>query len=193
MVVTSLLSATERSGSRPAKALASIDLPAPGGPVKSRWCPPAAAISRARLGTAWSSMSARSTSGSAATSAAVAAGCPRVSVSPRRGATSPGGGPTGCTGRPAAAAPAAVGVGGVGGQGGIGGVVRVRGVRGGQVDRRAVAGERKARVSERRGDSFASLLDRLVSEPDDAEGRQTRGDVGLDVHTPGLDAVQARS
>jgi hypothetical protein len=33
-----------------AGAGASIDLPAPGGPLKSRLCPPAAAISRARFG-----------------------------------------------------------------------------------------------------------------------------------------------
>jgi hypothetical protein len=36
-------------GSRPGRRAAIIDLPEPGGPTKSKLCPPAAAISSARL------------------------------------------------------------------------------------------------------------------------------------------------
>ncbi len=44
----------------PGKHAASIDLPEPGGPSISRLCPPAAAISRARLAMAWPRTSAMS-------------------------------------------------------------------------------------------------------------------------------------
>ena len=48
------------AGSRLLKRWASMDLPAPGGPTSSRPCPPAAAISRARLACTWPFTSARS-------------------------------------------------------------------------------------------------------------------------------------
>ncbi len=48
------------AGSKPAKRWASMDLPEPGGPAISRLCPPAAAISSARLAAAWPFTSDRS-------------------------------------------------------------------------------------------------------------------------------------
>ena len=48
------------SGSSPGRRLASMVLPAPGGPIMSRWWPPAAAISRALRTTGWPRTSARS-------------------------------------------------------------------------------------------------------------------------------------
>lgn len=64
MAALSSASCVFMGGKRPAKRCASIDLPDPGGPVMSRLCPPAAAISSARLAAAWPFTSARS--GSAA-------------------------------------------------------------------------------------------------------------------------------
>ena len=47
-------------GRMPGRQAASSDLPAPGGPLISRLCPPAAAISSARLATSWPLTCARS-------------------------------------------------------------------------------------------------------------------------------------
>ena len=51
--LTSSASCGVRSGSRPGRRAASIDLPAPGGPIISRLWPPAAATSSARLALSW--------------------------------------------------------------------------------------------------------------------------------------------
>ena len=51
-------------GNRPGSRVASIVFPDPGGPTNSRWCPPAAATSRARLANRWPWTSARSGLGS---------------------------------------------------------------------------------------------------------------------------------
>ena len=50
IMLTSSASRGVRSGSRPGSRAASIDLPAPGGPISNRLWPPAAAISSAALG-----------------------------------------------------------------------------------------------------------------------------------------------
>ncbi len=60
IIETSNASRGVRSGSSPARRAASMDLPAPGGPISSRLCPPAAAISNARLAVSIPRTSARS-------------------------------------------------------------------------------------------------------------------------------------
>ena len=53
MVATAMDSSTEGGGSNCTRRLASMVLPVPGGPVMSRWWPPAAAIESARLAWLW--------------------------------------------------------------------------------------------------------------------------------------------
>ena len=48
-LVVSIASSKVRGGRMPGKRFASIDLPVPGGPISKMLCPPAAAISIARL------------------------------------------------------------------------------------------------------------------------------------------------
>lgn len=55
-------------GRMPGMRWASIDLPEPGGPVNNRLCPPAAAISSARLACSWPFTSRRSNAASPCTS-----------------------------------------------------------------------------------------------------------------------------
>ncbi len=50
----------DSGGNRPGRRWAIIDLPEPGGPTNRRLCPPAAAISRARLALSWPRTSRRS-------------------------------------------------------------------------------------------------------------------------------------
>ncbi len=57
---TSSASPSSRGGRMPGRHRASIVLPAPGGPVSKMWCPPAAAISSARLASDWPRSAARS-------------------------------------------------------------------------------------------------------------------------------------
>ena len=47
-MLTSSASIGSKSGSNPGSRAANMDLPDPGGPISSRLCPPAAAISNAR-------------------------------------------------------------------------------------------------------------------------------------------------
>ena len=61
--MTSSAASSSRSGSRPGRRLASIVLPAPGGPLSRRWCPPAAAISTTCRPAGWPRTSARSGGG----------------------------------------------------------------------------------------------------------------------------------
>ena len=60
IAVTSSDSSRASAGSSPGSRSASIVLPAPGGPCRSTWCPPAAATSRANRASAWPATSARS-------------------------------------------------------------------------------------------------------------------------------------
>ena len=60
MAATSSASASDSGGSNDGRRCASIDFPVPGGPVNSSECPPAAAISSARLACACPRTSARS-------------------------------------------------------------------------------------------------------------------------------------
>ena len=53
IAVTSSAACSSSGGSSPGSRSASIVLPAPGGPVRNRWCPPAAATSTARRPAAW--------------------------------------------------------------------------------------------------------------------------------------------
>jgi hypothetical protein len=53
MVVASIASSNDNGGRMPGNRRASIVLPAPGGPIISRLCPPAAATSSARRANAW--------------------------------------------------------------------------------------------------------------------------------------------
>jgi len=57
--VTSMRSSGESGGMRSASARASSDLPAPGGPVSRRPCPPAAATSSAVFASSWERIAAR--------------------------------------------------------------------------------------------------------------------------------------
>ena len=59
-MLTSSASAGSSGGNRPGRRAASIDLPAPGGPIISKLWPPAAVISSARLAVSWPLMSRRS-------------------------------------------------------------------------------------------------------------------------------------
>ena len=59
-MLTSRISAGSSGGSSPGSRAASIDLPAPGGPISSRLWLPAAAISSARLAVSWPLMSVSS-------------------------------------------------------------------------------------------------------------------------------------
>ena len=68
---------TLEGGRMPGRQLASSDLPAPGGPIISRLCPPAAAISSARLAVSWPLTILRSGPGSAS-SASPGSGSGRV-------------------------------------------------------------------------------------------------------------------
>ena len=65
IIDTSRSSAGDSGGRIDGSRLASIDLPAPGGPTISRLWPPAAATSSARLAVSWPLMSARSGSAAA--------------------------------------------------------------------------------------------------------------------------------
>ena len=56
-MLTSSISAGSSGGSSEGSRFASIDLPAPGGPIIRRLCPPAAATSSARLAVSWPLMS----------------------------------------------------------------------------------------------------------------------------------------
>ena len=66
-------SSSSIGGRMPGRRCASIDLPVPGGPIISRLCPPAAAISSARLAPAWPFTSRRSAAAGAAAGAALGA------------------------------------------------------------------------------------------------------------------------
>ena len=59
-IEASSASSGSSGGSRPGRRAASIDLPEPGGPIISRLCPPAAAISSTRLALSWPLISLRS-------------------------------------------------------------------------------------------------------------------------------------
>ena len=59
-MLTSRISAGSSGGSSPGRRAASIDLPAPGGPISRRLWLPAAAISSARLAVSWPLMSVSS-------------------------------------------------------------------------------------------------------------------------------------
>src|SRR5215469_10099372 len=74
---TSRSSAGDSGGRIDGSRAASIDLPAPGGPTIRRLCPPAAAISKARLALSWPLMSTRS---SVTPSASRTFGCGREST-----------------------------------------------------------------------------------------------------------------
>ena len=106
IIETSSASFASIGGSRPGSRAASIDLPAPGGPIIRRLCAPAAAISRARLALSWPLMSARSSgvSGAGASFAsgagstleplkwlisAISEGAARISISPAQAASPP--------------------------------------------------------------------------------------------------------
>ena len=56
-MLTSSISAGSSGGSNDGSRFASIDLPAPGGPIMRRLWPPAAATSSARLAVSWPLMS----------------------------------------------------------------------------------------------------------------------------------------
>ena len=77
-------------GSRPGSRRASMVLPAPGGPVSSRWWPPAAATSRAKRPSGWPRTSARSGGGQVARRRRPGrrAAAPATRLSPRSAATS---------------------------------------------------------------------------------------------------------
>ena len=63
--MTSSAACSSSGGSSPGSRSASIVLPAPGGPVRNRWCPPAAATSTARRPAACPTTSPRSGAGGA--------------------------------------------------------------------------------------------------------------------------------
>jgi hypothetical protein len=108
--VTSRASAKVSGGRMPDSRCASMDLPAPGGPTRSRWWPPAAAISSARRATAWPRTSARSSAPALLSS--LGAGSCRGSSVPRSHSAASSSRATGCTTRPsisAASGAAAVG------------------------------------------------------------------------------------
>ncbi|OEI69459.1 hypothetical protein Cus16_0063 [Curtobacterium sp. ER1/6] len=60
---TSSAASSSRSGSSPGSRSASMVFPAPGGPTNSAWCPPAAAVTRARTPTGFPTTSASSATG----------------------------------------------------------------------------------------------------------------------------------
>jgi hypothetical protein len=85
--VASMATSRPRSGKRPGSRLASMVLPAPGGPTMRRWWPPADATSSARRTTGWPRTSARS-SRAAGDGAGSGTGWSGHGSSPRRASTS---------------------------------------------------------------------------------------------------------
>src|SRR5262249_61297141 len=62
-LVSCTFSSPVKGGRIPGSALASRDFPSPGGPIRRRLCPPAAAIQAAPLAVAWPRISPKSTAG----------------------------------------------------------------------------------------------------------------------------------
>jgi hypothetical protein len=102
IAVTSSAACSSSGGRRPGRRSASIVLPAPGGPARNRWCPPAAATSTARRPTACPTTSPRSATG--AGSATAPRTCAGSTVRPERCATSCSSAPTASTSMPATSA-----------------------------------------------------------------------------------------
>ncbi len=102
MAVTSSAAAASRRGSTVGIRSASMVLPAPGGPSRHRWWPPAAQISAARRAAGWPSTSARSGArpGGAGACGAGTAGAAPPSINSTWPAAPPGGSPRSQPSRP---------------------------------------------------------------------------------------------